>query len=342
MLALAWRLEQRHKDLRGRRANLAINMIERIAISPELDLMGRTNRELNALKERGDVLRTDAIARRSRTASLQAILQAGLALAGVSVLLRGSLLQTDPASVAGCLAVLALLSLPLQNLVTAWDQYCAWRVARGKAMNLLNARALRRPAKPQNKPPKIIVRGEIDGEPVNLTCAAEGRSTIHGPHGRKIARLIAGLDHAESAKVQFDESDAAPKTAFIGDQHIGLQGSLRRSASMLCRKRPKDSQIIATLDAYGLGHLVRRGAGLDTRIAEGGRNLSSDETLRLDLVRAELGRVDLLVIASVRWNAMSSADTLLDAFSARCAATVVRVASAGQKENMIRAGESVS
>ncbi len=86
MTGMAWHLEQRHSTLRSRRAGLAITMIERIAMSPELDLMGRTGKEMRALAERGETLRKDAVARRSRTASLQAILRAGTSIAGLAVL----------------------------------------------------------------------------------------------------------------------------------------------------------------------------------------------------------------------------------------------------------------
>ncbi|NRB02823.1 MAG: ABC transporter ATP-binding protein, partial [Rhodobacteraceae bacterium] len=86
MALVASHLEQRHRQLRKRRASIAISMIERIAIAPELDLMGRTRKELRSLDEQGAALQADAIARRGRTAALQAILQAGVAVSGLAIL----------------------------------------------------------------------------------------------------------------------------------------------------------------------------------------------------------------------------------------------------------------
>jgi len=104
---------------------------------------------------------------------------------------------------------------------------------------------------------------------------------------------------------------------------VGIQGSLRRCATLLCPKRPKDESILATLLAYDLAHLLISDKGLDARIAEGGRNLSTLDTLRLDLVRAELAEVDLLVMDSVRWRSLSEETAILDVFLKRASATTI-------------------
>ena len=323
MAGVAWRLEQRHRVLRSRRGGLAITMIERIAMSPELDQMGRTGKERRALTERGETLRKDAVARRSRTASLQAILQAGTAIAGLAVLWSASQTGVAPGTVAASLAVLALLVLPLQNLATAWDRYCAWRVARGRAQNLFNEEIVKRRTDSRKQAVEVQICGAIAGRPVEQTFTKGGISNLDDDHAVQIARHIAGLDRSASLTVTFDGADAQPKTAFIGDGYVGLQGSLRRSVTLLCRKRPTDQKIKETLDAYGLGYLLERDRGLDTRIAESGRNLNAEETLRLDLARAELGKVYLLVVASIRWHAVSDGDWLLELFRNRSGATVI-------------------
>lgn len=323
LVGVAWRLERRHRVLRSRRAGLAIAMIERIAMSPDLDLMGRTDRELRALADRGASLRHDAIARRSRTASLQAILHAGTALAGMSVLWHAGQTGVAPGIVAASLAVLALLALPLQNLATAWDRYCAWRVARGKALALLGEAGIDRRTKRRAGAVAVQVSGAIQGTPLERAFPKGALTVLDSPLAIPIARHIAGLDAAPDLTVTFDGTGDLPKTAFLGDDHVGLQGSLRRSATLLCRTRPRDQTIAAVLTAYGLTDLIEGGKGLDTRIAEGGRTLPPETTLRLDLARAELGQVDLLIVASVRWRAMSDRRNLLELFRNRCGATVI-------------------
>jgi ABC-type multidrug transport system fused ATPase/permease subunit len=324
--ALAWRLQVRHRVLRSHRAGLAIAMIERIAVSPELDLMGRTDRELRALDARGATLRADAVARRGRSASLQAVLQSGAAIAGVVVLWRGGAIDAPPGTVAASLAVLALVALPLQNLATAWDRYCAWLAARSKALALLAEPELARNDAGRSGPVAIAVSGEIDGVPVELSVAEGGVCRLDPRVGPALARFVAGLDAPEGVTIAFaSPGGTAPRTAFIGDHHVGLRGSLRRSATLLNRKRPSDKRIAEALRAYGLGHLLETAAGLDLRIAESGRTLSREETLRLDLVRADLATVGLVVIDSIRWRAAREAGRLLETFRSRCHATVVVV-----------------
>ena len=320
---LGWHLEYRHRALRTRRSGLAIDMVERIAISPELDLMGRTNREIRALEERGVHLRKDAVARRARTASLQSILQAGAAVSGLLMMWTASKMTITPAVVAACLAVLALLMVPLLSLATAWDRYCAWRVAKAKALRLLSEATIDRAIKRRNMAVQVEMSGRINGLPVAFSFKRAAVTQLKSEHASSVARHIAGLDRSKGCVIHFDRSADQPKTAYIGDVHVGIQGSLRRCATLLCPKRPKDESILATLLAYDLAHLLISDKGLDARIAEGGRNLSTLDTLRLDLVRAELAEVDLLVMDSVRWRSLSEETAILDVFLKRASATTI-------------------
>lgn len=317
MALLAWHLERRHQRLRKRRASLAISMIERIAIAPELDLLGRTQKELRALDQQGAALREDAVARRSRTSSLQAILQAGVAVSGLSALWFASQTTTSPATVAAGLSVLALVALPLQDLAMAWDRYCAWSVARKKAQRLLQEPIVQRAGVSAQKPVQVKVSGAT-----SFTASAGEVTQIEGREASHIAHVIAGLDQDATLHVDFDAA-AAPRTAFIGDTHIGLQGSLRRAVSLSARKRPHDDRIADVLSAFGLTQLLAAPDGLDQRIAENGKGLSGRATLRLDLARAVLGQADLIVIASLRWSADEDRDALLGTLRGLTPATIL-------------------
>lgn len=91
----------------------------------------------------------------------------------------------------------------------------------------------------------------------------------------------------------------------------------------MSRRRPNDDQIQDVLRAYRLGHLLTQARGLRTRIAEAGRSLTSDETLRLDLARAELGQVRLLIIDSLRFRASFHRNALVQLFASRCEASIL-------------------
>jgi len=328
MALVAWHLEQRHQRLRQRRASIAISMIERITIAPELDLMGRTGKELRSLDEQGAALRADAVARRGRTAGLQAILQAGVAVAGLAVLWVASHGTATPATVAASLSVLALVAMPLQDLAAVWDRYCAWSVARQKAHRLLKEPTLTRNARRGEKPVTVTLSGTAQ-----FTADAGTVSSLTSPKAAKLAHVIAGLDHDPSLSVAFGEHDT-PHIAFIGDAHIGLQGSLRRTLTLSTRNRPDDETISQVLSAFGLINFLDAPRGLDQRIAENGKGLTAGQTLRLDLARAVLGQADLIVISSLRWAADPNQAFLLETLQHMTPATIILADGVNQSNSL--------
>lgn len=317
MVALAWHLEQRHHRLRKRRARIAISMIERIAIAPYLDLMGRTDKELRALDEQGAVLRADAVARRSRSAGLQATLQTGVAVAGLAILWSANHVNATPATVAATLSVLALVAMPLQDLAGAWDRYCAWSVAREKAQRLLDEPTLTRVARRVQNPVPVKLSGTVD-----FTADAGAVTKLSSPNAVRLAHVIVGLDHDPNVHVDFGESET-PHVAFIGDSYISLQGSLRRTVTLSARKRPDDTRISEVLRGFGLCDFLNTLRGLDQRMAENGKGLDPGQTLRLDLARAVLGQADLIVISSRRWDAEPDQGVLIEALQYLTQATVI-------------------
>lgn len=329
MAALAWHLELRHRQLRKRRASIAISMIERITIAPELDLMGRTQKELRALDEQGAALKSDAVARRGRTAGLQAILQAGVAVSGLAILWFASQGNAAPATVAASLSVLALVAMPLQKLGTAWDRYCAWAVARQKTQRLMDEPCLARGTKHAQLPVAVTLSGTVD-----LTADAGKVTRIDAMNAPMLARLIAGLDHDPEVRITFGGHETPPQIAFIGDAHIGIQGSLRRSVTLSARKRPDDERIAEVLHAFGLSDLLGRPSGLDRRIAENGKGLSAFQTLRIDLARAVLGQAKVIVISSLRWDAEPEAEALLATLHSQTTATILLVDAKDQSNSL--------
>lgn len=323
MGAIAWHLERRHRQVRQRRASIAIAMIERIAIAPELDLMGRTDKELRALDAQGASLKEDAVARRGRTAGLQTVLQIGAALSGLAMLWLASRNGTTPATVAASLSVLALVALPLQDLGAAWDRYCAWRVAREKAQKLLDEPTVQRQSIPDSTAVSVTLRGQIEGNPVRFSAQGGSVARLDGGNATILSRLIAGLDRQNGVELRFNDQPRAPRVCYIGDDHIGLQGSLRRSATLSARKRPKDRKIAEVLSDFGLGDLLAASHGLDQRIAENGKDLTPSHSLRLDLARAVLGRADVIVISSLRWSADPDNERLLAILRRLSRATVI-------------------
>ncbi len=305
MLALAIGLQTQHRALRGQRANISIAMMERIAIAPDLDLLDRTDRELSALDEDGAVMRRNAVARITRVGVLRMLPQAGAALAGASMLWVSARAGVVPGETAAGLAVLGILMIPLREFADVWDQFCAWRVAREKALALLAYPSTRRRVVPRGHPVCVQIVGlPLGSRVINSSIPAGALALITGPQGSgksQLGQLIAGLDRGPAGALLYDGQAAPlPRIAHVGDRPIVIQGSLRRTLTLGIEPRPKRREIEKTARIFGLAPLMSRLDGLLGRVGEAARTASDSEALRLDLARAALSRPDLLVIDTAR------------------------------------------
>lgn len=330
MVAAAIGFELLHRRLRSRRASIAIAMMERIAIAPVLDLMGRTQKELDALNDKGKQLRCDATARAWRAGVLSAIPQIGLAVAATVALWQATHLDTAPGTVAAILSMLGILALPLRDLAVSWDHFNGWRIAKGKAQILLSKHSRLRKPTPVLRPIGVQAAGMLDGQNIQISVPASAVGRLCGGDVRKrshLALLLAGLDERSEMNITYG-SDAVilPRIHFIGDNPIALQGSLRRTMTLGISPRPKGSAILKMAKVFGLDHLISQGrSSLKERIAEAARNVSASESLRIDLVRVALANPDLVIIDTARLDADSEHAELLRRLSEKTDSTIVIV-----------------
>ncbi|NJN46855.1 MAG: ATP-binding cassette domain-containing protein [Candidatus Competibacteraceae bacterium] len=116
--------------------------------------------------------------------------------------------------------------------------------------------------------------------------------------------LAAGLEHAKTGQVTLNSWDIralssaerVKRIAYTGPRSPILKGSLRRALTLGIKPRPSDEAIERAARDFGLGQVIDRLGGLDGRLAEGGRNLSSGEARRIHLVRALLAKPQLLLL----------------------------------------------
>lgn len=326
--------EMLHLTLRSRRANIAIAMMERIAIAPLLDLMGRTQQELKVLEERGRQLRRDATARAWRAGVLGAIPQIGLAVTGAAALGQAVRLDTAPGTVAAVLSMLGILAMPLRDLGVSWDHFNGWRIARGKALDLLSRHSrLRQPA-PVLQPVGVEAHGSLEDQQISVSVPPGAVGLLRGgdTRGRSLlAMLLAALDEDCDVQINYGTGAAElPRIHFIGDNPIALQGSLRRTMTLGISPRPKGRAILEMAQVFGLGHLLPQGRrSLKERIAEAARNVSAAESLRIDLVRVALANPDLVIIDTARLAADTENAMLLRILSAKTDSTIIVVDRAG-------------
>ena len=300
MAGVATLLEPLHRRLRSERANIAISMMERVGIAPELDMIGRTRRELKALMKDGAAMRNSAVARARAASCLRAVPEIGAALAGIALLWTTSRTGAPAAEAAGALAVLGILILPLRELAGVWDRRCAWVIARRK-IDAVFARpsSIRRPKRSAGPAKVQFDSVRFRGLDITATINPGESVLVSGPFGSGKTSLLAlavGLETPDRGRITLGERNRRPLSLFVGSQAPILQGSLRRAMTLGMTKRPSDEAIETTAKRFGLGPLIERLGGLDARIGEGGRTLSGGEKLRLHLARASLTTPDLLAI----------------------------------------------
>ncbi len=326
MLVAAMGLRARHRRLRSRRAGISIAMMERIAVSPELDLMGRTGFELKRLREDGATLRRNAVSRRGQQEVLRMIPQGGAAVAGAAVLWMAGMEAIAPGTAAAGLSVLAILVLPLRALADAWDQYCAWCVAREKALNLLAKPSVRRDMEPRGHPVRLRATGTLEGRSLDVEITAGAAARLaRGAGVARLAAAFAGLDPDPALDVRYDGWTALPHVVHIGDRPVVLQGTLHRALTLGLTPRPGRRETSRAARAFGLASLLVRTGGVKGRVAEAGRDVSAAESLRLDLARAALAQPDVVVIDSARLDADPARGALLADLRDRTDATLLVV-----------------
>lgn len=314
MAVFSPRLRPLHRRLRRKRARLAADMSERVPVAPELRLLGREPHETKRLNRRTLLLRDAAIDRAKASATLRAIPDIGVALAGFFLLWMAFIINASSAEAAGSLATMAIIATPLRNLAGIWDRRHAWEVARDKCKAILSTPILKQLSEHKtlsrrkngihlcfNRVSAPAMKG------LNISTSAGQKISIVGPNGAgksTLLTLAAGLEYPESGRVTMDGRDirSLPQTektnsiCYLGSRSPILKGSLRRALTLGISPRPDDVKIETTARDFGLGSVIDRLGGIDGGVSEAGKNLSSGEVRRVHLVRIWLAQPRLLLL----------------------------------------------
>lgn len=293
-------LGQRHRHLRSRRAGIAMSVIERLGLATELDLTGRTANELARLDEAGRTLARDATARRLHREVLRLLPQLGATLGGAAVIWTAAQRGLPTAETAAALAVLSILVMPLTDLASIWDRWCAWRIARDACERLLARPSRLRRIAPRRGPVPVRFTGRTHlDRPAELDIPAGALAVIWGPPGSgksDLARLIAAQDRPRSGRIAYGAEKGLPRIAYIGPAPLVLKGSLRRTLTLGVSPRPRGRAIRAAARAYGLRQVLDRIGSTREALPEAAGSLSTQEQLALGLARAALMQPDLIVV----------------------------------------------
>ncbi|WP_288365884.1 ABC transporter ATP-binding protein [uncultured Marinobacter sp.] len=309
------RLPEYQRRVRSRRAAIAADMTERMPIAPDLGHLGRRSSELRRIVSRTERMVLESVNRVHYAEWLKSVPDVISGVAALGVIWIGSSHDISTGTVAGGLSALVIALKPMRDLAGVWNHWSAFRTAHLKLIE-----ALRRPTRRAGSGGKRLREGRplsVRCEELNLSplsnlsgsIRAGSRVLIKGGNGTgksRLLRALSGLEKPESGNIKLDGKDIQQLSQGslrrsvwrISDDVSILGASFRKNLTMGLDVRPSDSEIDDMVANVGLSRRLAVKGGLDGRSAEGGRDLSAGERVKIVLARAMFAHPGLVLIDS--------------------------------------------
>ena len=144
-------------------------------------------------------------------------------------------------------------------------------------------------------------------EGLDLSISPGARIALVGPSGSgksTIGKIIAGLYQPRDGQLEIDgrpfsdwpAAAMAARLAYVDQDIVLFEGSVRENLCLWDSTVPEQDMIAAAQDAQIHEFIVARAGGYDSRIDEGGRNMSGGQRQRLDLARALARNPSIIVL----------------------------------------------
>ncbi len=309
-------LRRSARRLRRERGRLASLLADRLGAMTSVLAFARGERERRTVARISARLAERAIARARAAGRLRALAEGGT-VAGMAIVLGvGARLieagSSSPGGVVAALVIVGIFTPRLRELGRVWEYWNNATVAREKIERLF---ACEPPVRRQNRslpegPGRITLERLRYGRRIrriDATLEPGTRTVVLGANGAgktTLLLLVGGVLVPERGRVRLDGVDvrrlkpAARRRAlaFAGSGFPLLRASLR--ANLLYGSgRITEGALTEVLERTGLAGLVARlPRGLDTPLAEEGRDLSAGERMRIMLARALLTKPRLLIL----------------------------------------------
>jgi len=317
-LILGKPLLQAVREARRRRSFLAGNLNEKVASMAVVQVSGQTRREQNRIERQSGRLKTAMILRAWVIGGLRAVTTATTTIATAATLIVGAVLvgngQATPGTVVAAMSIVAFLMPSLRDLGRVYEYWQGARVSREKLLQFLGdpvqVTKSRRTSRLKHGAGEVVFRKvSVSGSLRNFTATAEPGCLIAvvGPNGAgksTVLSLVARLVDPDRGKVSLEGKDLSKLARDSLRQVVGmvspdlplLRGTI--SKNLCYRWRTAPAEELARVRALcGIDEvLAMLPEGENTRLSEGGTNLSAGQRQRIALARAILGSPPVLLL----------------------------------------------
>ena len=335
------------KEGRRRRSYLATNVNEKIASMAVVQVFGQSTLERRRLRRQSNRLKRAMVARAGKIGLLRAIVQSTTILATAAVLILGayeiSAGRSTPGTVVAILTVVGLLIPALRGLGRVYEYWHDAQISSRKIKQFLKMPTLISEIKgaPDLKPGKgrlefinVSLFGVI--EPLSMVADSGKVVGITGPNGAGKSTLLllaARLVDPDGGKIQINGQDLAVHSISSVRRAIGmvspdlplLRGKIEKNLRYRYPDAPAEeiNRVKTLCEIENV--LSDMPDGDQTRLTEGGLNLSRGQRQRIELARALMGNPEILLLDEADAHLDHAAGGLLDNILAQFHGTVLIV-----------------
>jgi ABC-type multidrug transport system fused ATPase/permease subunit len=334
ILKLGKHLRQAVQESRRRHAYLAANVTEKVASMAVVQVFGQSDRERRRIGRQSLRLKKAMVARAKKIGLLRAITQSTIAMTSGCALLIGAKEvaagRATPGAVVAAMTMVGLLGPALRDLGRVYEYWHGAQVSSQKIRQFLKTPSLvnEMPNAPDLKPGPGCLEFEnvsLPGSVKGVTATAEPGKVVvlTGPNGAGKSTLVsiaARLIDPDQGRVLLDSQDLAKHSLASVRRAIGmvspdlplLRGKIDKNLHYRWPKAPaaeiKRVRALCEIDKM----LCELPEGDQTRVVEGGVNLSLGQRQRIALARALLGTPSVLLLDEADVHLDHEANALLN------------------------------
>ena len=344
---LGKQIQEAVNEGRRRRSFLATNVNEKVASMAVVQVFGQSARERRRLRRQSNRLKKAMVQRAKKIGLLRAIVQSTTVIASGLVLLLGASEvaagRASPGTLVAAMTVVGLLVPSIRDLGRVYEYWHDARISSKKIRQFLKTPTL--VSEVADAPDLKADEGRLEFGDVSLsgvinevTAVVEPGTVVGltGPNGAGKSTLLllaARLIDPDKGKILLDDQDLAKHSIASVRRAVGmvspdlplLRGKIDKNLRYRWPDAPaeeiKRTRALCEIDNV-LGDLPQ---GDQTRLTEGGLNLSLGQRQRVALARALLGNPAILLLDEADAHLDPGAGEVLDRVLANFCGTVLIV-----------------